>query len=290
MTKKILFLLMILFSVVFAQENKELNLTGNLSVDNQLAFESTYIPVDPGSKESIPGEKSPLLAGVMSFVIPGSGEFYAESYWKAALFIAIEASAFTVNAIYNKHGDDQTDRFETFAKEHWSPAQYAKWTYNYVQENNPDLDMGQFNDLFYDAGRTEVNWTVLHELEDEVNWYSHNLDTYGAQQYFEMIGKYRQFNAGWDDFGDENTDYEYGDPVTPRFTYYSGERKKANDFYAVAKTALIVVVTNHIVSAIDAALTASAYNKNIEAKMGLETRNIGFVREYVPRVDLKFNF
>lgn len=279
--------ILILFSVslLIAQNNEQEKLSGELFLDSQLAFNSTYTaPDNDGSGSDT--EKSPLLAGVMSFIIPGSGEAYVGSYWKTALFVAIEAAAITTNIIYNGHGDAQTENFEAFANDHWSAAQYARWTIN-----NKIADPAPYAGLFYDAERTQVNWDVLNRMERDIGgYYSHTLDKFGEQQYYEMIGKYRQFAPGWDDFGDENTPYQFGDPVSANFTYYSGERAKANDFYAVAKTALIIVVTNHLASAVDAALTASAYNKSIETKVSIDSKNIGFYTEYSPRVNFKINF
>jgi len=290
MLKKTILLLCVGLTSIFAQQKDSLALSGNFYLDNQISFNSTF-KGDDGAVSASVDKKNPLLAGVFSFIVPGAGEFYAESYWKSALFIAIEAAAITTNIIYNGHGDDQTGRFEDYANGHWSAARYALWTITNLDFLNPGLSRDDYAGLFLNAEKTQVDWSVLNKMERDIGtYYSHSLDQFGEQQYYEMIGKYRQFVPGWDDFGDENTPYVFGDPVSPNFTYYAGERAKANDFYNVARTALIVVVTNHIVSAIDAALTASAYNHKIEAKVGLDSRNIGFYTEHTPRLDLKFNF
>ncbi|GJQ61278.1 MAG: hypothetical protein SCALA702_03310 [Melioribacteraceae bacterium] len=284
MLNKTVILLLAMGSLFLAQTSENEKLSGKLLLDSHIAFNSTYSATGDESG-STPGKKSPLLAGVMSFLVPGAGEAYVGSYWKTALFVAIEAAAITTNIIYNGHGDSQTENFENFANQHWSAARYALWTV--TNKVNP----GDYPNLFNDAAKTQVNWDVLNQMERDIgDYYSHTLDKFGEQQYYEMIGKYRQFAPGWDDFGDENTPYQFGDPVSSRFTYYSGERAKANDFYSVAKTALIIVVTNHLASAVDAALSASAYNKSIETKVSIESKNIGFYTEHSPRVNFKINF
>jgi hypothetical protein len=63
----------------------------------------------------------------MSLVIPGAGEFYAGSYWKAAAFVIVEAAVITTAIIYDNKGDDQTERFENYADENWSVVKYAEW-------------------------------------------------------------------------------------------------------------------------------------------------------------------
>jgi hypothetical protein len=147
-------------------------------------------------------------------------------------------------------------------------------------------------DVFDSNGK--VIWSKLNTLETAIgqgtNYYSHRLAYYGEQQYYEMIGKYPQFNPGWDDFGDENKPYKYGDPLTDKFYYYSGERGKANDFYNIASKAVLVVVTNHIISMFDAIWSAAAYNRNLQVNVSLQKEQIGFRTDYSTMLNLKYNF
>ena len=107
-----------------------------------------------------------------------------------------------------------------------------------------------------------------------------------------MIGKYSQFNVGWEDFGDENTPYDWysGDPVVEQFNYYSEQRGKANDYYNISKWAVIAVVSNHIISAIDAAWSASRFNKRLNLNISIEKENIGFYKDYYPQLNISYNF
>ena len=59
----------------------------------------------------------------MSLLVPGSGEFYAQSYWKAAAFFAIEVAAWALAYTYDKKGDKQTDYFQNFANGNWECLQ-----------------------------------------------------------------------------------------------------------------------------------------------------------------------
>ncbi len=290
-----IFLLMI--SSLAAQQQDSIGLQGNLSLDQQIAFQNTYKPAQDVTND-VSGRKSPLLAALMSLAVPGAGEIYSGSYLKAGVFIAVEIAAVAVGLAYDKKGDDQTDLFQDYANERWDVAKYARWTIDNIEHLNNSIgssvDPTNYGDLFANQERTKVNWNALNRLESDIGgWYSHRLERFGEQQYYEMIGKYPQFNPGWDDF-DENSLYTYNavqkDPVTANFDYYSGLRGEANDFYDVASSAVIVVIVNHFVSALDAAWSASRYNKRLELNMSIEKQQLGFNSHYYPQVNMQFNF
>ena len=110
-------------------------------------------------------------------------------------------------------------------------------------------------------------------------WYSHTLPPYGEQQYYELIGKYPQYNQGWDD---APPNFNYGDPLTSNFIYYSGERGLANEYYRKRSTAVTVVVINHVLSAADAAWSVSIFNRDLEARAGLRLIPTGAGLEGMP--------
>lgn len=290
--KLTVYLLLFFSTLNFAQNSEEYKLSGNLRLDNVIAETAVPFKADVQQTEFNQMKKSPLLAGVMSFVIPGSGEFYAGSYWKSAIFIAVEAAAITAAIIYDQKGNDQTIVFQDFANANWDVARYAQFTIDNLNRLNSnvynDADKLNYyqNNLFYDDQKTKVNWGVLNQLENDIgSYYSHRLAPYGDQQYYEMIGKYPQFNPGWSDFN--NPDYTYGDPLTENFLFYSSERGKANDFYNVASKAVVVVVVNHILSAADAAWTAHSYNNDLKVRLGLEKQQIGFYYDLYPKLNIQ---
>ncbi len=53
--------------------------------------------------------------------------FYAKSYLKAAIFVGIEAAAWTFYAIYQSKGNKQTSSFQAYADQYWSVRTYAQW-------------------------------------------------------------------------------------------------------------------------------------------------------------------
>ncbi len=285
---KLIIGIILLSSILNAQTEND-KLTGVLSFDSKTSFDATYNYINSSLSDEV-NKKSVLLAGVLSFALPGAGEIYSENYYMAGLFIAIEAAAITTGLVYDKKGDDQTSFYHNYAHENWDVVRYAKWTINNLGSLNGQLNSDNYAGLIYENG-TKVNWQILNKLETDIGgWYSHKLPAYGEQQYYELIGKYPQYNAGWSDFGDENTPYKYGDPLTEKFKYYSKERGKANDYYNIASKAVIVVIVNHIVSAVDAALSANRYNKKINLNFNLMKTVKGYDIEYYPQFNLQFMF
>ena len=290
--KRILVLILVLSTAVYSQDKSDLKLTGTLSLDSKLAINEMNFQNYFNDEQNNAEKKSPYLAAALSFVLPGAGEYYSENYLKSAIFLAAEVTAITVGLIYDKKGDDQTISFQNYANQHWSAKRYAEWTVVNAQNINSSVDPSQYN-VFKSDG--SVNWSELNRLENAIgSFYSHRLDRYGEQQYYEMIGKYQQFYQGWEDADPTLTTYE---DIKERlssspsmFIYYSGERGKANDFYSAAHTAVLVVVANHILSALDAAWSASRYNKNLELSTEVKKFDLGFRTIYYPRLNLQYRF
>jgi hypothetical protein len=285
------FLIIILFltSLLFSQENKEIHLSGSLINDTHFILNSKDFTSSIDGIEISLNRKTPILAGLMSFAVPGTGQIYTENYLKAGIFAAIEIGAIVLAVTYENKGDDQTEFFENYANKNWSAERYAKWTINNLNSLNPTLDPNEY-ELFDNNGN--VKWNELNRLEGDIGWYySHRLAPFGDQQYYEMIGKYSQFNVGWVEFGDENTPYDWNvDPVVDQFKYYSNERGKANDFYNVSKWAVVAVVSNHFISALDAAWSASRFNKKLRINISVEEENLGYYKNYYPQLNLSYNF
>lgn len=295
---KKIFILVLLMTVtsVIAQKKALPVFSGSLNLDSKLAMEKSQ-QVNLDSQSLLIGKKSALISGGLSLLLPGAGQFYNGSYWKTAVFLAVEAAGITTAIVYNKKGDDQTNHFQDIANQNWSVNRYAQWSLDNAQRLSSgitDDELSNFNVNMFSNG--SVNWSVLNDLETAIglqssSGYSHRLRTFGEQQYYEMIGKYDQFNPGWADFTeDPNNPFTYGDQVTKMFKSYSHQRGIANDFYSTSKTAVTVVLLNHVISAIEAAWSTSRYNKRLETKVSLETQNIGFVKVIYPQLNMRLNF
>lgn len=243
-------------------------------------------------------KKSALLAGALSLAIPGAGEYYTKSYWRAGGFVIAEAALWVFYASYTKKGNNQTNLFQDFADQHWSVVRYATW----IQDNAPKLNpVASFTDyLIPGTGNLppwqQVDWTKLNAVENLIaqvagNGFTHQLPHRPEQQDDELIGKYPQFAAGWDDAGVMTPQRIVNSDVSQRFLDYSKMRGKANDFYNVATTGAILLVANHLLSALDAAWSAAQFNNNlkIEAHLQPTVRSADFV-EFVPTAKIMIRF
>lgn len=208
-------------------------------------------------------EKSPFLGALFSGLVPGTGEFYAKRYLKAGIFFAIEAGLWTAYAIFQHKGNKKTDEFQQYANEYWSVRKYAQWL---VQEGFDGSSGINPNEPDLNVLRAQIN------ICEEKN-FSHTLPPYGDQQYYEVIGKYKNFVSGWSEASGV-TRNNYGSYNLPQVDFYMSERQKANDYFDWGSRSLTVVILNHIISAADAAWSVTAFNKDIRIKTGFDFRNI----------------
>ncbi|HLE33898.1 MAG TPA: hypothetical protein VJB38_14945 [Bacteroidota bacterium] len=279
-----------------AEKAPKYELTGNLRWDLSLGS---------GIQDTLPqsaadeGKKSALTAALLSAAVPGAGEFYAESYWRAGLFFAAEATLWIVYATQTSKADRQTEEFQKFADTHWSVVKYAEWMERHGASLNttgtpPPSGIVTSSDP-NNAPWDRVNWNLLNEWEQFIGGraptgFSHRLPRRPDQQYYELIGKYLQYNVGWPEW-DPAVSSGYLDSPTPRFADYRDMRGRANDFYSIASTAGFLVVANHLLSALDAAWSASQYNAGVKVRAHLQptVREYGFV-EFVPTATVTMEF
>jgi len=240
--------------------------------------------------------KSPLRAAAYSAVIPGAGEFYTESYWRSIAFFGAEVALWIVYATYDSKGDRLTAEFERYADVHWSVVRYAQWMETYYPQLTksgapacPPIVIGTSGEPW-----ERVDWGALNACEEIIGreastGFSHRLPVRPDQQYYELIGKYHQYNGGWDDSNATPADYLV--TISGRFREYRDMRGKANDFFTIASTAGFILVANHVLSALDAAWSASQFNNalRVEAHLQPTIRSLGFV-EFVPTARASITF
>ena len=269
-----IFLILIVVIPVKAQSS-EINLSGNLITDTKILFEENKTKLSTQLSLQTENKKSPFLAGLLSLVLPGAGEFYSGDYIRTAVFAVIEAAVITTAVIYDNRGDNQTEFFQKYADKNWSVVKYAQW----LNSRGANIQINSDESL---PPWERVNWSELNAAESE---FSHRLPPYGDQQYYELIGKYHQFTAGWDDYiGGNISDF------TPHLLYYAHEQAKADDYYNVASKAVIGLYINHFLSVLDAVWVTVDYNKSLAVKMRMEETYFADRMELVPTIKLSFNF
>lgn len=212
-------------------------------------------------------KKSVGLGVLLSALIPGAGEFYGENYFKAGVFFGIEVLAWATFAYFESKGNKKEDEYQAYADQYWDVRTYARWLknegFNEAGGINPD----------------EPNRDILREqiMVCERANFSHTMPEYESQQYYELIGKYQNFQAGWTNLQHVPTKaagpYNYQTYHDPVFTNYAADRQKANDFFDYAKIGPITAIVNHILSAADAAWVISTYNSKIKVETGFRMQN-----------------
>ncbi len=194
--------------------------------------------------------KSPILGASMSAIIPGAGQIYAKSFIKSAIFIAVEAGLWITYAVFQGKGNDQTTTYENYANQNWNMRKYAQWLKDQSFQRADQINMSSDDYTL----RLQINYC------EEIN-FSHQLPPPGDQQYYEVIGKYQNYVTGWStaDVTVINKN-NYGTTKLSQVSFYMDERQKANDYYNNGTTTLMVVVLNHLVSAVDGFLSVNSYN------------------------------
>ncbi len=203
--------------------------------------------------------KSVKKALFYSLVIPGAGQYYNGSWKKALGFLTVEAASWAMYFVNDAEGTDIENEFQDYADTHWSEDEY--WNWISVQSGLPSNDL--------DALR---NW--------EQSAFSHGLHVEKDQQYYEMIGKYYQFNWGWDDFRSDpsyniNMDVSemtHNKYISDNRLHYEDRRDASNQAFKRATTGVTIAVFNHIISAFEAAWSTKIHNNKVQTALRLEPR------------------
>jgi hypothetical protein len=274
---------------------KKTELTGNLFTDSKIVS-TNYSPENtPAMVFQTKERKNRWLAGLFSLILPGSGEFYAGSYLKAAIFVAVEAAAITTALVYNHKGDNQTQFFQNYANQHWSASRYAYWTAKNLKTLAPSMssqDVTRYQTAFSDPN-SSVSWSLMNQMEAEIgsdpdaHGYTHQLPPQGEQQYYELIGKYSQYSHGWDTSNLSDPDYH---TLTSQFLWYAGQRGQANHYYSIGSTGVAFIYINHFLSAIDGVWSVDRYNNTIAMNMRVQPIRTANKIDYMPTLNLSYNF
>lgn len=247
----------------------------------------------------------PLAFG-LSALVPGAGQAYNRTWTKAAVALGLEAAVFTVWSLTKSKGLSQEDDFRAFAHQEWDPARYSRWLNDYVvyledefghSVSAPPATVPRGVDLtrpdaWTDSERAAVNafFSQIQAIERQVfhpetlATFSHQLPGFGEQQYYELIGKYFQFAPGWGDYPDWKTsDGSFTVAIDPErtgeggskpnvsatFYRYAEDHAAAQDLLRTASHLSSLFVVNHLLAAIDAAVTAKLRNDRISTSVAL---------------------
>ena len=268
------------------ENQKLLELKNKIVFNNsRFVFKDSVKNTEIDNIPSNPNEKSPYLGALLSGVIPGAGEFYAKSYIKSAVFLGVEAGLWIMYAVFQNKGNNQTDFFQNYANQNWDIHRYAQWLHDQAFPGAAQINPGEQN---IETLRSQIN------ICEEQN-FSHTLPPFGEQQYYEVIGKYENFLAGWSTASGYNiTRTNYFNVHLPQDDYYMTERQKANDYYNNGSLTLTGVIINHVISLADAVWSVHSYNSRLSVQGFVDVKSrYSYIHDkqvLVPHANLIMNF
>lgn len=242
--------------------------------------------------------RSPKKAMFMSLIVPGLGQAYVGHSWfnytrGAAYFLTDVVLAYSWHFYVGTKQNREIAKYQAFADTNWRQYKYEDSVYAYKDKNatlNPHRESYcQFvQDRNTDKGRLLYGGCVSPDKSSDYPAFKNEYDDQNdstaavsklrsvfpdAQQFYELIGKNNEFVTGWLDA----PAMKMGDSVwyavdakgvattelatTPDQQKYVSMRAQANDYARMQAWFLGGMVINHIVSAVDAALTARYHNK-----------------------------
>jgi len=272
----ILILSFLIISNVYAGE--KFKFTPNTEKINLL--EKSYEKLDSLQSEKRE-RKSGFKAALYSAVIPGAGQYYAESYWRGALYAALEVTAWTVYFIYDKKGNDKDIEMKAYGDEHWSERKYWSSLYQQALNENINVPVLQREDVNGDLWLSDFDSEKadqLRFLEHELD-YSHTLPSTHTQQYYEMIYKYpEQFANGWSDAGFLFPYNPNGSNLPGTAQIFRDMRNLSDEYFDIASDATMAALINHVISALDAAWAVKSYNKDLNMQFTINQKKTPYER------------
>jgi hypothetical protein len=161
---------------------------------------------------------APFVAGLMSAVVPGTGQL-AQGQRRGWIYLGVEVVAWFSYFAIRGNGAQAEEDFQEFGDEHWTFARY---------DSVPGC-----------ANSDERK--ALQDLYDN-----------SRDEFYEDIGREDVYACGWDD-------------PESRATFESIQ-DQSSDYYRASRYVASIAMVNHLVSAVDAAKSASNRRKSPDSQ------------------------
>ena len=244
--------------------------------------------------------KSPRKALFMSLVVPGTGQLYVGggtfTNVRGGVYLALEAALWGGWYYYSVHKyNDQVSKYKKFAKKNFSIGTYEQKMHDifYALDGAEEEDAFRLRYLnsrevycesiygkaasngcytsdkaFYNDANHTNRFTSGKTLGEDLE----KIKLYDAGDFYQQISR-EQYVLGWIDVENETlpSDLDLDEPnaefvklgESSAQKKYRSMRSKANDYADLQAWFFGGIILNHLVSALDAALTANAHNKTL---------------------------
>lgn len=253
----------------------------------------------------------PLAFG-LSAILPGGGQAYNGQWMKAAAAVTAEVVLLSTYFSRRDQGRRAEKDFISFANADWDPVQYGDWLNDYTVFLNaefgsgidvPTIETAVGVDFQNPQTWSAENWKAVGKMFAQINAtersvfhpetganFSHQLPKFASQQYYELVGKYFQFAPGWSDspawldaegnftaaIDPEMTATDGSKPnVSDNFFNYADDHAASQNLFRSASKYSLLIVINHIASAIDAVVSAKLHNERIMPRLNIEFSDSG---------------
>ncbi|HON09316.1 MAG TPA: hypothetical protein PLE24_00500 [Chitinispirillaceae bacterium] len=222
--------------------------------------------------------RSPKVAIMLSLLLPGLGQAYARNVKKAVAYGAVEATVIGVGAGFGIKGRNEKKDAYDFADQHYSTGNflsyYKKLSSKFSDSTLEQIFLGTDSATFIRSAnkKDEDFYRTIREYD---NPFIHGWDDAepGFDGDFEILSEYEDKYRKLSDLDKGFLVYKAEEDSGNALYGFSENQKKfskkiseSNKYYRISKGVLTMLLVNHIVSAIDAGITAKAHNDQLLGK------------------------
>lgn len=222
--------------------------------------------------------RSPKLAMLYSFLFPGAGQIYARHKVKAGVFAAVEAAIISTGVGFAVKGKKEMKKANDFANEHYSVDLFRVY--------HDSIFKPSVSDTIYSSVFTDISaQKFMNAARNREDLFYDNIQDNALPFVRGWKDVTPKFLPGFvlDDDGYKNKDSSEaflvypvnGDTSKAKFGFskfqeqYAKQYSDANNFYDISQKVLFLLVLDRIISAVDAGITAKAYNDDMLGKQSL---------------------